>query len=131
MCRDLKQERCITLLVSLHNLHRQITRQPSPVPIGRQRSSLSSLARFLEEYHTPKERMRSARELMGRESFSRGNISYAIALAQTMDGLPESVELERRAQLELIEQMLGVRSKIAELLDPEEIGFVRLRCYCI
>jgi len=48
-----------------------------------------------------------------------------------MDGLPESVELERRAQLELIEQMLGVRSKIAELLDPEEIGFVRLRCYCI
>jgi len=87
----------------------------------RQRSSLSSLARFLEEYHTPAERLRSARELMGRQSLSRGNINYAMALAQSMEGLPEALELERRAQLELIQQMAGVRSKIAELLDPDEI----------
>ncbi|MCA9049600.1 MAG: tetratricopeptide repeat protein [Planctomycetaceae bacterium] len=87
----------------------------------RQRSGLSCLARFLEEYHTPAERLRSARELMSRTEFSRGNISYAMALAQSMEGLPEAVELERRAQLELIRKMSGVRERIAEVLDPDEI----------
>lgn len=88
----------------------------------RQRSSLSSLARFLEEYHTPAERLRSARELLRRDSLSRGNINYALALAQSMTNVPEAVELERKAELALIEQMHGVRSAIAEVLDPDEIA---------
>ncbi len=87
----------------------------------RQHSSLSSLARFLEEYHTPAERLRSVRELLRRDSLTRGNINYALALAQSMANVPEAVELERKAELALIEQMQGVRSAIAEVLDPDEI----------
>ncbi len=88
----------------------------------RQRSCLSSLARFLEDFHTPAERARSARELLGRARFTTGNITYAMALADSLAAEPGLArELDLRAQLELIEQCEGVRERIARILEPGEI----------
>ena len=88
----------------------------------RQRASLACLTRFLEEFHTPAERTRSARELLQREGLTRGNITYAMALAGSLQGEPALArDLEWKAQLELIEQMQGVRARIADILDPDEI----------
>ncbi|ETX09093.1 tetratricopeptide repeat protein [Candidatus Entotheonella palauensis] len=88
----------------------------------RQRAGLVGLARFLQEFHTPDEQARSARELMSRSSLSRGNITYAMALASAI-GSESAVarELELKAQLELIELMQGVRKRIATILDPDEL----------
>jgi len=88
----------------------------------RQRAGLESLARFLQEFHTPAEQVRSAHELLGRARLSRGNLTYAMALADAMGS--ESAlarELDLKAQLELIEQMQGVRERIATILDPDDI----------
>jgi tetratricopeptide (TPR) repeat protein len=88
----------------------------------RQRASLACLTRFLEEFHTPAERTRSARELLQRDGLTRGNITYAMALAGSLQGEPALArDLEWKAQLELIEQMQGVRARIADILDPDEI----------
>ena len=89
----------------------------------RQRACLSSLARFLEDFHTPAERARSARDLLGRDRFSAGNITYAMALADSLALEPGLArELDLKAQLELIEQSEGVRERIARILDPAEIA---------
>lgn len=88
----------------------------------RQRASLACLTRFLEEFHTPSERNRSARELLTRDGLSRGNITYAMALADSLQGEPALArDLAWKAQLELIQQMQGVRARIADILDPDEI----------
>ncbi len=88
----------------------------------RQRASLACLTRFLEEFHTPAERTRSAHELLSRGHLSQGNITYAMALAGALGDEPALArELEWKAQLELIQQMDGVRERIAAILDPDDI----------
>lgn len=88
----------------------------------RQRASLQCLTRFLEEFHTPDERFRSARELLRRDRLTCGNITYAMALAGALAEQPALArELEWKAQLDLIQQMDGVRDRIAAILDPDDI----------
>ena len=88
----------------------------------RQRAGLSSLAHFLEEYHTPAERAQIARGLLDRGQFSNGSITYAMALAVSLEAEPGlAKELNLKAQLELVEQCEGMRERIAQILVPEEI----------
>jgi len=88
----------------------------------RQRASLACLTRFLQEFHTPAQLERHARGLLERGPLSHERVPYAMALASTLGDHPALAhQLEVKAQLELVQQMDGVRERIAEILDPDEI----------
>jgi Flp pilus assembly protein TadD/DNA-binding transcriptional regulator GbsR (MarR family) len=88
----------------------------------RQRSSLASLTRFLETFHTPDERCQVARQMLSETSLRREKIAYALAVADSLSSEGElGHELAVKAQLDLVQQMKGVREAIAEIIDPAEI----------
>ena len=87
----------------------------------RRRSGLICLARFLELFHTPEERLSSARSLAQRVKLSDGNIKYALALAQSIEGSVESLQLDKHAQLELYRRHQVERTDISAILDLREI----------
>ncbi|WP_309714361.1 tetratricopeptide repeat protein [Armatimonas sp.] len=90
--------------------------------VRRQRTQLLCLTRFLESFHTPIERSNLARTLMGRRAWSADQITYAMALSPALnEEAALAHQLEMKAQLELVQQMEGVRERIAEILDPDEI----------
>ena len=72
-------------------------------------------------------------ELLGRKRLTPGNITYAMALADSLACEPGLArELDRKAQLELVERSQGVRERIAEILrtggdSPEVYDFAELR----
>ncbi|MBI3947012.1 MAG: tetratricopeptide repeat protein [Armatimonadetes bacterium] len=88
----------------------------------RQRASLACLTRFLQEFHTPAELERHARRLLSRGRLDAGQIPYAIALAGALAEYPGlAYHLEARAQMELLRLTEGIRERIAQILDPDEI----------
>lgn len=88
----------------------------------RQRSELAWLAWFLQTFHTPKRLVRTARHLRDRRSLDPGQIPLALALAESIPFEPGlASQLSRRAHLELVQRMNGVRDRIAKILDPEAI----------
>jgi Flp pilus assembly protein TadD len=90
--------------------------------VRRQRTQLLCLTRFLESFHTATERSNLARNLLGRGAWSADQITYAMALSPALnEEAALAHQLEMKAQLELVDQMNGVRGRIAEILDPDEI----------
>ncbi len=88
----------------------------------RQRAGLACLTRFLQDFHTPAQLEGHARRLLTRGSLDRERIPYAMALA---GALPKRTalahRLETKAQVDLVRQAQGIRERIAEVLDPDEI----------
>jgi tetratricopeptide (TPR) repeat protein len=88
----------------------------------RQRASLAHLTRFLQEFHTPAQLESQARGMLARGEMARGRVPYAMALADALEESPALAhQLEVKAELELLKQTEGVRERIAEILDPDEI----------
>jgi tetratricopeptide (TPR) repeat protein len=90
----------------------------------RQRTHLTCLVKFLEDFYSPEEKSRMAHEMMRSGLLTGHKVLYAMALSEaSKKEQPELAErLQHKAQLELIQQMDGVRTRIVEILDPHEIS---------
>ncbi|MGC4047931.1 MAG: tetratricopeptide repeat protein [Armatimonas sp.] len=89
----------------------------------RQRGHLECLVRFLEGFYSPAERTISAAQMIRGGTLSARQVPFAMALASAIKHDPGLAErLDLKAQLDLVEQMDGVRQRIAEVLDPCEIS---------
>ena len=89
----------------------------------RERARLRCLARFLKDFYTPQQLATGASAMLEQDSLRDGQLEMALALQDLLD--PEDFkahQLRRKAHLEFIEEMNGVREKIAELIDLKEIA---------
>ena len=88
----------------------------------RQRAHLSQFANFLTGFYTPGERVQCAERLLMQDDWNSTTIQYAMALAESLlENHAIACKLDRKAQLQLVEHMGGIRERIAEILDPSEI----------
>jgi len=87
----------------------------------RQRNRLLCLTRFLEAFYSQNERLNQANAFREKTQLSTSELTYAMALTGTNLNPSISSELKTQAGLQLIQECEGIRERIAEIVDPEDI----------
>jgi hypothetical protein len=90
----------------------------------RQRSDLIFLTRFLQEFYTPVELRQRAHDLVKQRRLSQGELTYAMALAETGLDATTAYELKTHAETTAVWEGAGVlkSKRIASTIDPSDIS---------
>ncbi len=87
----------------------------------REKRNLAFLTRFIECVHTPGERARLARELMGQSSLSHAQRIYGLALEPSVTDASIRYDLHDHLQNAFVEAQRKFKEQIDDLIDPAEI----------
>jgi tetratricopeptide (TPR) repeat protein len=87
----------------------------------REKRNLAFLTRFIECVHTPGERARLARELMGQSSLSHAQRVYGLALEPSVTDASTRYDLHDHLQNAFVEAQRKFKEQIDDLIDPAEI----------